>query len=138
VGVSNPAERRVLRSPLLRATLAMPLLYGVLVSLPPGRFDSLIADLLHWFPVAIWSLALVLLLLGGANRTLWRVVCVGGVAVAAWGILLVVVWAVDGLAVWPHDYLNEDLVFGLYLALLGLLQGWGAARRMTVRSPART
>ena len=83
----------------------------------------IVTGLLWGIPIAIWSLALVLVLIGTANRALWATVCVGGFAIAAYGAL------VDfdvGLGL----NLNPVVAFGLYAGLLGLWQLlWRRGRR---------
>ena len=136
---ASAGRRRVRRNLLRRAALAIPLLYMLLVCLEyRPRSASLVVGVVRlWFPAAIMGLALVILLVGSANRTLWRVVCGGGFVVAAYGVCLDVVWA-SGPPGGRIDYLNEYLAFGLYAAFLGLLQGWGLANRREVRGPLRT
>jgi hypothetical protein len=118
------AEGGSRRSILLRTALAMPLLYVVLQSLrihwalwssPPGQARDfyLINGLLLGIPIAVMGLALVLLVVGTVNRILWVVVCVGGFAVAAYGLR----YEFDG-----EIRLSADTAFGLYVALLGLWQ----------------
>jgi hypothetical protein len=110
-------------SPLLRATLAMPLLYVFFRSLP-GHWSWVfpseqatdfyaVTGLLFFIPIAVWCVALVLLALGSCSRIAWGAVGVGGGLVAVYGLLVV-------LRV--ERSLNADLAFGLYAALLGASQ----------------
>jgi hypothetical protein len=108
------------RDILLRAALVMPLLYVVLFSIhdltsvtsEPGQAFSyyLVNGLLAGIPIAIWGLAVVLLVLGTNNAVAWAIVCVGGVAVSVYGLLY---FLDDGR-------LNALLAFGLYVVLLAL------------------
>jgi hypothetical protein len=126
VGVSTSttaAESGFRRNILLRGALAIPLLYVVLDRLPihwEHAFASgqaldyyVVNGLLYGIPIAVWGLALVLLIVGSTNWIAWAVVCVGGCAVAVYGLLAV-------LESEPH--LNSALAFGLYAAVLGLWQ----------------
>ena len=107
-------------SRLLRAALAMPLLYVLLRFLPahwswvfPSEQATdfyAVTGLLFFTPIAVWCLALVLLAAGSRSRIAWGAVAVGGGLVAAYGLLGV-------LRV--ERSLNADLAFGLYAALLG-------------------
>jgi hypothetical protein len=106
---------------LLRAALAMPLLYVVpravhaltSTSVVGGQAFGyyLVSGILAGIPVAVWGLALLLLVLGTGNRLAWAVVCIGGVAVSAYGLL--------ALLDVPRQ-LNDVLAFGLYVTLVSL------------------
>jgi hypothetical protein len=111
------------RSIVLRAALALPLLFVFLDNLP-GHWGWIfpsgqaldfyvVNGLLYGIPMAVWALTLVLLVVGSTNRILWVVVCVGGMATAIYGLLFV-------FEVEPR--LNADVAFGFYAALLGLWQ----------------
>ncbi len=136
LSVSAPvASRDLRRSRLLRAALAMPLLYVLLRSLP-GHWDWVfpsgqatdfyaVNGLLFFIPIVLWCLALVLLALGSANRIAWVVVVVAGALVAAYGLLAELgLRALDPglLAQLRIHELNADLAFGLYVAFLGAWQ----------------
>jgi len=117
------AQGGLRRSILLRVLLAMPLLYVLLERLQIRWEYAFASDqaldyyvvngLLFGVPIAVWLLAFVLLVVGTANRVLWAVVCVGGFATTAYGLLFVF----DG-----ELRLNAAVAFGLYAALLGLWQ----------------
>ena len=133
---TSAADRGCLwRSRFLRAALALPLLYVLhdlvdrlfshwnwaFPAAQSGRF-YLVTGLLWVIPIATWGLALGLLLIGVANRPLWAAVCVGGLAIAAYGALLEFDLSL-GL-------MNPLMVFGLYAGLLGLWQLlWRRGRR---------
>lgn len=131
---SSPAGGRGLgRDVLLRAALAMPLLYVLLDSVhvltfttayEPGQAFSyyLVSGLLDGIPIAIWSLALALLVLGTNNTVAWAVVCVGGLAVSVYGLLY---FLDDGR-------LNALLAFGLYAVLLAL---WALLQKRRADAP---
>jgi len=120
---SSAADGLLRRDILLRVTLAVPLLYVLLRALPPHWswvFPSdqaldfyVVNGLLFGIPIAVWVLALVLLLVGSVSRILWTTVCVGGFAIAIYGLLSLF----DG-----YLRLNPDLAFGIYAVLLGLWQ----------------
>ena len=123
MSISVQAASGFRSNPLLRAALAMPLLYVILHQLP-GRWEwvfpggqapdfYLITGLLFGIPLAVWGLALALLVIGSVNRVLWGVVCVGGFAITAYGLLFVFEVELR---------FNPGVAFGLYAALLGLSQ----------------
>lgn len=97
---STTADGRLWGNRLLRVVLAAPLLYVLYVtfhnlgshwdwSFPAGQTPSfyLVTGALRSIPIAIWGLALLLLIVGTPNRVLWAVVCVGGCAIAAMVVL---------------------------------------------------
>jgi hypothetical protein len=144
------ASRNEWRSPLLRAALAVPLLYVLFQSLPrhwSWVFPSdqatgfyAVNGLLFFIPIVVWCLALVLLALGSANRIAWVVAVVAGALVAAYGLLAEFsVSALDSglLAQLRIHSLNSYLAFGLYVALLGAWQltGRGERTRGTMTEP---
>jgi len=114
---------------LLRAVLAMPLVYIVFDWFPffaremskTGRAHKsyLIASLLDGIPLAVWVLALVLLVLDTDNLSAWTAVGLGGLAVSVYGLLFFL--EVD------HE-LNRFLAFGLYTVLLSLWEVLGRRR----------
>ncbi len=120
----------------------MPLLYVLLRFLPrhwdwvfpPDQATDFYAvnGLLFFIPIVLWCLALVLLLLGSANRIAWVVVVVAGALVAAYGLLVELsIRALDSglLAQLRIHELNSDLAFGLYVALLGAWELTGRDER---------
>ena len=119
---------------LLRAALVMPLLYVILRSVhvfassasQAGEAFSyyLVNGLLDGVPIAVWGLALVLLVLGTEKMLAWAVVCVGGFAVSAYGLL-------GFLEVGRR--LNMVLAFGLYVALFGL---WKVLQKRRTDEPS--
>ena len=136
LNISAPVTSRDVRSsPLLRAALAMPLLYVILRSLP-GHWSWVfpsdqatdfyaVNGLLFFIPVAIWCLALVLLLLGSGSRAAWTVAVVGGALIAAYGLVAELGFRAQEsglLAELRVHELNSHLAFGLYVALLGAWQ----------------
>ena len=134
MSVSAPVSSAAAQS-LLRAALAVPLLYVLLQSLPSHWawvFPSdqatdfyAVNGLLFFIPIVVWCVSLVLLLLGSGSRVAWAVVVIGGALITAYGLLAELsVHALDsGLLAWLHVHeLNSYLTFGLYVALLGAWQ----------------
>lgn len=135
MGISvSAADRDVRPSIVLRAALAMPLLYILLRTphahwswmFPSGQASDFYAinGLLYAIPIAVWCAALVLLAVGSGNRVAWVVLGIGGGLVALYGLLAV-------LRV--ETSLNSYLAFGTYVLLLALWQLLG--RRDRERSP---
>ena len=87
------------RSPVLRAALAVPLLYTLFHVWPrhwSWAFPSdqatgfyAVNGLLFFIPIAVWCTALALLALGSPNRIAWALVAVGGTLVAVYGFRFV-------------------------------------------------
>ena len=133
------------RSRLLRAALAMPLLYVLVRSLPrhwSWVFPSAQATdfyavngLLFFIPIAVWGLALVLLAVGSRSRIAWAVALVASALVATYGLLgELSIRALDPglLAQLRIHELNPYVAFGVYVVLLG---AWQLSERSGRRRP---